>query len=71
MYDNTFIDKNGHPQMISKYQPLVNGNPTGTPIVNFATELLYAMGNITKLVNTEWFGKPHRRCVDSKKKLIP
>ncbi|KAG8886461.1 hypothetical protein FRB97_002972, partial [Tulasnella sp. 331] len=55
MFDNTFPDKFGNPQMITKYQPLVNGNPTGTPIVEFAVELFYAMSNISKLINTEWY----------------
>ncbi|KAG8865302.1 hypothetical protein FRB96_000192 [Tulasnella sp. 330] len=54
MYNKTFLDGDD-PQMISKYQPTVNGNPTGTPEVDFAVELFYAMGNITKLLNVDWY----------------
>lgn len=54
MFPNTFPDKYGHPQMVQKVQELVNGNPTGTPNVDFAEELFYTMGNITKLIDVQW-----------------
>ncbi|KAG8865303.1 hypothetical protein FRB96_000193 [Tulasnella sp. 330] len=55
MYDYTFPDKYGHPQMVYKWYDTVNGNPTGTPNINFAEELIYTMGNITGLLGTTWF----------------
>lgn len=55
MYDNTFIDAWGHPQMIQKWREGVNLAPTDTPNINFAVELLYTMSNITKLVDTAWY----------------
>lgn len=54
MYDNTFLDSWGKPQMVQKWYDVVNGNPTGTPNINFAEELFYTMGNITKLVDVQW-----------------
>lgn len=54
MYQNTFLDSFGHLKMIQKSYPLVNGNPTQTPNVNFAVELFYTMSNITALLDIEW-----------------
>lgn len=55
MYDYTFPDKYGRPQMVYKWYNTVNGNPTGTPNINFAEELLYTMSNITSLLGTSWY----------------
>lgn len=54
MYNDTFIDAWGHPQMIQKWREGVNLAPTDTPNINFAVELFYTMSNITKLVDAAW-----------------
>lgn len=55
MYDHTFPDAWGHPQMVQKWYNEVNGNPTGTPNINFAEELFYTMGNISSLLDVNWW----------------
>lgn len=54
MFDTTFTDAFGHQRMIQKWR-VDNGNPTETPNINFALELFYTMGNISALVDADWY----------------
>lgn len=55
VYPDTFADSFGHLRMIQKYNATTASNPTLTPGINFAYELLYAMANISALVDTSWY----------------
>ncbi|KAG8947618.1 hypothetical protein FRC04_010552 [Tulasnella sp. 424] len=54
MFPTTFTDAFGHQRMIQKWR-VDNGNPTETPNINFAIDLFYTMGNISALVDADWY----------------
>lgn len=54
--DKAILNVNGNPsgRTIEKYKG-ADASPTETPDVHFTLDLFYAMAQITKLVNVDWF----------------
>ena len=50
----TLIPHTSDRKMITKDQQSTS-NPTQTPILDFMADLIYMLGNISALMNTEWY----------------